>query len=52
MPMDDTFSFEDFSLVNIKTGEYTPVDKNGKPIIESDSQSNQPQNTTIYTKFL
>jgi hypothetical protein len=45
--MDDMFSLEGFELVNIKTGEYTPVDKNGKPIIKSDNQNNCHPNTTI-----
>lgn len=37
--MDDAFSYEGFELVDIKTGEYTPVDKNGKPIIHQSPPS-------------
>lgn len=38
-PIDNTFSFEGFNLVNIKTGEFTPVDKDGKPITKSENES-------------
>jgi hypothetical protein len=35
----NTFSFEGFDLVNIKTGEFTPVDKYGKPIVKPENES-------------
>lgn len=36
---DTTFSFEGYSSVNIKTGEFTPVDKTGKPIPKPEPKS-------------
>lgn len=37
--IDSTFSFDGYSSVNIKTGEFTPVDKDGNPIVKSENEN-------------
>lgn len=34
---ENTFSFDGYSIVNIKTGKLTPVDKDGNPIVKSEN---------------